>query len=205
MLFVYNKFKSKKWTKYTPEKRHKVLTALEKKLAREQHRDPIPVVVHEDSRWNCYGMFVARGEDKKIYIHENLLLDPRMRFHALETIIHEGRHAMQYIKVTEQEPKWYEFKAKRWKENWQGYFSSAEDLTIYNNQEIERDAQKYTIKKLKRLAGKYRNERDFAFTLEANINRYENAELQAVKKYGPFARWRINRRVRKKAQKNNKH
>ena len=109
MLFVYSRFKSKKWTKYNPEKRHKVLQALEKKLAKEQNRDAIPVVVHENSNWNCYGMFTARGDTKRIYIHENLLLDPRMRFHALETIIHEGRHATQYEKVTGEELKWYEF------------------------------------------------------------------------------------------------
>ena len=202
MLFIYSRFKSRKWTKYTPEKRHKVLQALEKKLAREQRREALPVVVHEDSTWRCFGMFMARGDDKKIFIHENLILDPKMRFHALETIIHEGRHAMQYIKVNGRDLKWYEFKAKRWKENWQGYFSSSEDMTIYNNQEIERDAQKYTIDKLKKLAWKFRGERDFAFTLEANINRYENAEMQAQKKFGLFARWRINRRVRKKAKDN---
>ena len=202
MLFVYSRFKLKKWKKYNPQKRLKVLVALEKKLAREQRREPLPIVVHENSNWHCYGMFIARGDSKKIIIHENLLLDPSMRFHALETIIHEGRHAMQYIKVNGGKLKWYEFRAKRWRDNWQGYFSSAEDSTMYNNQEIERDAQKYTITKLKRLARKYRGERDFAYTLQSNINRYENAELQAVKKYGPFARWRINRKVRKKAQNN---
>jgi len=200
MLFIYSRFKLKKWAKYSPEKRLKVLQALEKKLAKQEKRPALPVVIHENSNWGCYGMFVARGEDRKIYVHENLLIDPSMRFHALETIIHEGRHAEQYDKVTRDELKWYEFKAKRWRDNWQGYFSSAEDSTMYNNQEIERDAQKFTINKLKRLAFKYRNERDFAYTLQANINRYENAELSAVKKYGIFHRYKINRKVRRKSQ-----
>ena len=203
MLFIYNKFKSRKWIKYGPEKRHKILQALENKLAREQRREPLRVIVHENSNWTCFGMFIARGDDKKIYIHENLLLDPSMRFHALETIIHEGRHATQYEKVTGEPLKWYEFKAKRWRDNWKGYFSSAEDLTIYNNQEIERDAQKFTIDKLKKLKRKYRNERDFSYTLQANINRYENAELDAIKKYGIFHRYRINKKIKKKSKRNN--
>lgn len=202
MLFVYGRFKLKRWSKYNPEKRLKVLQALENKLARQNSRDALRVVVHENANWNCYGMFVARGEDKKIYVHENLLTNPMLRFHALETIIHEGRHAEQYEKVSKDELKWYEVKAKRWKENWQGYFSSSEDMTMYNNQEIERDAQQYTIKKLKRLARKYKNERDFAYTLQSNIDRYEKAEQSARKKYGIFHRFKINRRVRKKSQQN---
>ena len=201
MLFIYSRFKLRKWKNYTPEKRHAVLQALEKKLAKEQGRKPIDVIIHENPNWHCYGMFTAKGNgEKKLLIHEDLLLDQRLRFHALETIIHEGRHAMQYEKVFGKNLKWYEFKYKRWRDNWQGYFSSAEDSTIYNNQEIERDAQSYTIKKLQKLARKYRNERDFAFTLQANINRYEKAEEQATKKYGPFARWRINRKVKRKSQ-----
>jgi len=200
MLFIYNKFKLRKWKRYGPAKRHAILQALENKLAKEQHRDPIPVIIHENPNWHCYGMFTARGDEKTLYIHENLLLDQSKRFHALETIIHEGRHAMQFMKVFGKKLKWYEFKAKRWRDNWQGYFSSTEDSTIYNNQEIERDAQAYTIRKLQKLARKYRNERDFAYTLQTNINRYNYAEQQATKKYGPFARYKINRKVRRKSQ-----
>ena len=203
MLFIYGKFKLRKWKRYTPEKRHEILQALENKLAKEQRREPIPVKIYENPNWHCYGMFTARGNDKTLYIHEDLLLDPSKRFHALETIIHEGRHGMQYQKVFGKKLKWYEFKAKRWRDNWQGYFSSLEDSTMYNNQEIERDAQSYTINKLQKLARKYKKERDFAVTLQSNIRRFEQAEQQAYKKYGPFARWRINRRVRKKSKKNN--
>ena len=199
MFFIYSKFKQNKWIKYNPEKRHKILQALENKLAKEENRTPLDVVVHENSTWNCYGMFIARGEEKKIYIHENLLLDPRMRFHALETIIHEGRHAHQYEKVNGGKLKWYEFTAKRWRDNWKGYFSSTEDTTMYNNQEIERDAQLFTIKKLKKLARKYRGDRDFAYTLNANIRRYEYADEQARRQYGMFYKHKIHKRVKDKS------
>ena len=200
MLFIYSRFKLRKWKRYTPEKRHEILQALENKLAKEQKRDPMPVIIHENPNWHCFGMFSAVGNNKTLYIHEDLILDQSKRFHALETIIHEGRHGMQYAKVFGKPLKWYEFKAKRWRDNWKGYFSSIEDSTMYNNQEIERDAQSYTIKKLQKLSRKYKNEKDFRTTLQSNINRFEYSEQQAYKKYGPLARWRINRKVRKKAR-----
>ena len=71
MLFIYSKFKLRKWKKYTSVKRLEILQALEKKLARKQHRDPIDVVVHERSDWNCLGMFSVSNGVKKLYVHEN--------------------------------------------------------------------------------------------------------------------------------------
>ena len=56
MLFIYNKFKLRKWSKYSSVKRLKILQALENKLAKQNHRDPIDVVVHENSNWNCFGI-----------------------------------------------------------------------------------------------------------------------------------------------------
>ena len=100
MLFVYNKFKLRKWKKYSSVKRLEILQALENKLAKKNHRDPVPVVVHERADWNCFGMFSVVNGEKLIYVNENLLLDPYLRFHALETIIHERRHATQFVAVT---------------------------------------------------------------------------------------------------------
>ena len=115
----------------------------------------------------------------------------------METIIHEGRHASQFA-VVNKKLKWYEFKKKQWQKNWSNYFTSSEDRVMYNNQAIERDAQHFTIKKLSRLQRKYRKERDFAYTLHANIARYENAEDAARKKYGIFYKFKINKNVRDK-------
>ena len=69
---------------------------------------------------------------------------------------------------------------------------------MYNNQSIERDAQQFTIKKLSRLARKYRNERDFAYTLHANQKRYETAEDDARKKYGMFYKFKIQQKIKNK-------
>ena len=75
MLFIYNKFKLRKWSKYSSVKRLKILQALENKLAKQNHRDPIDVVVHENSNWNCFGMFTVQNGVTRLYVHENLILN----------------------------------------------------------------------------------------------------------------------------------
>ena len=197
MLFVFSKFKGSHWQNYSADKRLKILQALENKMAKKVHREPLPVVAHPDPHWNCFGMFQVQGNKKVLLINENLLYKHELRFHALETIIHEGRHAYQYS-VINGKISLFNFKAKAWKKNYEGYFNSATDSTIYSYQPIERDAQKFTIKMLKNLAFKYRNDEDFAYTLRANINRYEQAEVDARKEYGLFNKHKINKKIENK-------
>ena len=200
MLFVYSRFKLKKWSKYSSAKRLRVLQALENKLAKKNRREPIDVVVHENSDWHCLGMFSVSGDQKRIFVHENLILNPAYRFHALETIIHEGRHATQHEHINKEKIPWWDFRAKRWKKNFSGYISSAEDRVLYNNQEVERDAQKYTIKMLEKLSRKYRKEKDFDETLRRNQYRYEKAEQDARQKYGVFYKWKMRRKINKRSK-----
>lgn len=200
MLFVFSKLKAKKWKKLSPEKRFLVLEAIEKKIARWLEIDPIDIKIKEDSRnWNCLGVYTSFGGEKMIMINESLIYEPRLRFHALETIAHETRHAYQNW-VTSRDLHWYEFRAKRWKQNWSGYFSSTTDSVMYNNQSVERDAQKYSIKILKKFRGKFGGEQDYQNTLEAVEWRYNQAELDARKKYGFFYKHKIEKNVKDNAK-----
>ncbi len=194
MLFVYSKFKRKKWLKLTPEKRLAVFVALEKKVAKMLKLEPLKMELNEDENWNCYGAFTVTGNRKRIVLHTNLLYDASLRFHAMETISHETRHAYQHNLISK-DLKWYEFKAKKWKRNWGAYFSSTTDDIMYNNQSIERDAQKFSIKFLKK--HKYKDDQDYIDTLNAVIYRYENAEIEAKEKYGMFYKFKIENNVKK--------
>lgn len=200
MFFIYSKFKLRNWRRYNSSKRLRILQALENKMAKKQNRTPIDVIVHERADWNCLGMFVANSEQKNLIIHENLILNPAYRFHALETIIHEGRHATQYFMVTRKKIPWWNIKAKRWKKNFEGYVSASEDKLIYNNQEVERDAQKYTIKWLEKLAYKYQKESDFQTTLERNLHRYESSDEKAREKYGVFYKQKLRKKIEERSQ-----
>lgn len=199
MLFLFSKFKSKKWKKYTPEKRFVILRELEKRIAKKLDIEPLKLEIKEEPDWGCFGAFTIFNGIKKIVLNSNLIYEPMYRFHAMETLAHETRHAYQFI-VSEKDLKWFEFTAKKWKRNWSGYFSSATDNLMYNNQSLERDAQKYSIKFLKKYRGKYENELDFQNTLDAVEYRYNQSDLDARKKYGFFYKRKIEKNIKDNAK-----
>lgn len=201
MLFVYNKFKKHKWLKLNTDKRLKVYIALEKKFAKKQHREPIDVVIHPNDNWKPFGMFTTINGKKIIYLRDDLITDPKMRFHGMETIMHEGRHAYQFETINKELP-WWAFRAKRWRKNWMGYIPSAESSSAYNNQAVEKDAQKYAYKYMMKVYGKYKNDNDFIRTMNTNEWRLEHADDSARKEFGLFYKFKINKMIDKKAKKN---
>ncbi len=201
MFFLFSKFKLRKWNKLSYDKRFKCFEAVEKKVAKEFSIEPIKLELKYDDSWNCFGAFTVAGGKVKILLNANLIEEPKYRYHALETIAHETRHAYQFA-VVNRELKWYEFRAKKWKRNWQGYFSSASDSVMYNNQSIERDAQKYSIKFLRRYRGKYKNQPHWNETFNAILYRYETADDKARKKYGMFYKYKIEKNIKDKSKGN---
>ena len=198
MLFIFSKFKQKKWLRLSTQKRLKVYNALEKKFAKKQGRYALPVVIHPDDNWSPLGMFTTTG-GKKIYIRYDLVTDPRMRFHGMETIFHEGRHAYQYETINKKLP-WYAFRAKKWRKNWEGYIPSNENSVAYNNQAVEQDAQKYAFKQMLKLNRKYAHDEAWEKTMRTNEFRLENADDMARKEFGMFYKLKINRMIKKKSK-----
>lgn len=196
MLFLFSKFKGYKWKKYSAKKRYKILEALEKKVAKSLSLEPLELIIRDDPNWNCFGAFVAGGDMRAIYINANLLTEPLFRFHAMETIAHETRHAYQY-EIVKKDLKWWQFTAKRWKENWESYFSSSVDDVMYNNQAVERDAQKFSLKFLKK--HKYLD-KEYKITYQAVFDRYNQAEINARNEYGLFYKSKIKRNIKKNAK-----
>lgn len=195
---IYNKLKLKNWFRLSPGKRQRVFEKIEQKQARSQNRKPLSVVIKSDDNWPYLGMFEVVGNKKLLYLNKQLVTESKKRFEGLETIFHEGRHAYQNELVTTN--KRLGLRAKRWKQNFEGYFSSKEDVTLYSYQPIERDAQKYAIKKMKRQWLRFRKEEDYTITLQRMVARYEQAEKQARQEHGFFYKFKINRRIRKKSR-----
>lgn len=199
MLFIFSKFKKKRWVRYNTNKRLKIYQALEKKFAKKQRREPLPVVIHPDDNWKCLGMFTVSNNEKRIILNDDLILDVKMRFHGMETILHEGRHAYQYETINKKLP-WYAFRAKKWRKNWMGYIPSAESNAAYNNQSVEQDAQKYALKQMLKLDRKYRGDPDWERTLQINQRRIDTAEEKARKELGVFYKFKINRMIKKNTE-----
>lgn len=195
---IYNKFKLKNWFKFSPGKRQRIIERVEVKQARRQGRTPLHVIIRTDPNWGCLGMFESVRGKKLLYLNQKLITESRLRFHALETIFHEGRHAFQENLINS--GNHLSRRAKKWKQNYSGYFSSKEDSTIYGFQPIERDAQKYAIRQLKRQAWRYRGEEDFERTLSSMTLRYENAVKLAREEHGLFYKFKINKKIRKKGK-----
>lgn len=198
MLFsVYNKFKLKNWLKLSEGKRQKVLEKIEKKYAKKLKRPMLPIVINIDPGWESLGMFENKKNKKLLHISINLIKKPELRFHALETILHEGRHAYQHHLIYKSKLGFFAFKEKRWKKNYSGYIKSSDDPLFYSMQPIERDAQKFAIKEMRKMRYRFNKERDYHITMEHMINRYEDSERELKERHGLFYKVALNRKIKK--------
>ena len=205
LLFsVYNSFKLKNWLKYSQGKRQRIIERVEAKQAKKLRRPVLPVVVNIDPNCPYFGMFENSANRQILHINIKLLSEPALRFHALETVLHEGRHAYQYNIIKNNKIRFFEFKKKKWRQNYAGYISSAEDKLFYGMQPIERDAQRYSIKKLEKMKFRFKNEDDYYTTLETMTYRYSETEKQLKEQHGIFYGRKINNKIKKKSARKSK-
>lgn len=196
---IYNKFKLRKWRKLTPGKRQQILEQVEEKQAKKLNRPTLPVIINDNPNWNSYGMFEAKGSTEHLILSINLLTQENLRFHALETIMHEGRHAYQYHQTNSTSGGLFaKMRAKKWKENYGGYITSSEDQLTYSMQPVERDAQKYAINQMRKMRFRFRNEDDYIITLEAMEYRYNETIKRMRQKHGIFYRQKMNKQIKEK-------
>lgn len=200
LFSVYNKFKKRKWSKLDNAQKIKVLEKVEKKFAKKLGRQILPLHIVYDPNWQCYGMFENVNGKSILHLNSNLLDDDDLRFHALETIIHEGRHAYQHEVITKKRLGFFNFKARAWKQNYQGYTRSSEDRALYSMQPIERDAQKYTIKQMQKFEYRFKNDEDYKRTMHQLVHRYDKSEQELKEKHGLFYRRYIKKRMNEKAK-----
>lgn len=171
-------------------------------MAKKQKRAALPVVVKYDLEADILGCFSVENGRKMLYINEILLTEHHYRFLALVTILHEGRHAYQHQVVNTGKIPWYKFSARRWKKNFQGYFSASEDETMYSMQAVERDAQEFAIDALKSLSYIYSNERDYQATIDYIKDDYIQKMFDAKKKFGSSYEKKITRSIEERGKSN---
>ena len=196
-MFLFSKFKQRKWIKLSAAKRQQVLQRLENKMARRAGRNPLPISVVTNPDWYCFGMYEKKAGKETLHLNISLLTKPELRFQAMATVLHEGRHATQQF-VISNDLAWFQFKARRWKRNMRAYVSSNDDKNLYQIQEVERDAQIFVLKKLGSWRHKYDEEQDFVRTYGALKKQFDKNENAAKQKYGSFYRAKINREIRRR-------
>jgi len=191
---LLNKFKLKNWKKLTPAKRQDVLQLLENKMAKRAKRPAMPVSAVIKENWTNYGMFEFSSNKATLHLNLSLLTNDELRFQAMATVLHEGRHCTQHY-ATNGKLSFFDFRAKRWQKNMQKYVRYSEDEELYKMQEIERDAQKFALKKLNAWKHKFRNEEDFWIVFNGLVGLYEQNEQDARVKYGMFYKNKIRRKI----------
>lgn len=202
-FLTYNKFKESKWKKLTPEKRLNVFQQLENIQAQKLGRPAYTVM--PNSSWGDTTNGECSSTKKVIELNSRFMIDPSLRFFGMAALFHEGRHAFQYnCCFGEEQPKRFS-KAYRWKRNFEGYVNAENDkYSFYSMQPVERDANKYAIKRMKNFRFRYRKEPLFAEALTKKIEEFEGVKDKAKKELGVFYRLKVALR-NKKERKNNKY
>lgn len=206
-FFLFQKFKPRKWKKYSFDKRLEVIQKIENFYAKKQKRKPVEVVPRNDFVSTLYGS--ASYVNQIIFINSSLLTDSSKQFLLLSTILHEGRHIYQSDVVNKSYndgriPRFS--KAYSWMNSSDGYISYEENkdnYVDYANQSVELDANSYALKQLKKLKRKFKNDVNYQAEIINLTNWFENAKTEGRKKYGFFYKFKI-RRKNKKQRKLNK-
>ena len=175
-------FNTSNWIK-TADK-EQALQNIENSYATQQGRPPCRIVATdmEDSRMT--GKYV--NEEKVIYINKALLTSQwEDRFNAVDTVIHEGRHAYQHYAV--EHPGFHpnEIEVTKWKEDFACYIKSDKAPPyMYRFQAVERDAFEFAESEMEKSFGNMDGESDFyhAYSKDLNIGKAYLA-IQAENKF----------------------
>lgn len=200
-FLTYLKFKQKNWQNLSPKKRLKAFQKMEKIVAKKEKR-PKMIIVPKDWTDGTYGL--CDYSKKTIYLNSVFFIKNNMQFLGLATLFHEQRHAEQFYVVSTKKKFFKLSKAYRWKKNMEGYISydGHEKYSYYSMQEVERDANKYAIKYLKKLKFWFKNESLYFDALNHKIKQFDNTKDLAKKELGLFYRLKLLYREKKERNKN---
>jgi len=196
-FLIYKKFRTKKWNKFSPKKRLKLLQKMENITARKIGRVVYRVEAHnflDSTRGLC--LF----KDKMIFIDANFLRQDSLSFFALSTLFHEQRHAEQFETIASGKKIWKFSKKYKWKKNIESYISydGKEKFSYYSMQSVERDANFSAIKRLRKLKFWFLNDKLYFHCLESKIKEYDLTKEYAKKELGPFYKLKLFLRSKRK-------
>lgn len=154
---VYELFCGPSWDAMDEDSRLQALQELELRMAARQHREPYAVrLVPEDmDRPNLQGFF----NEEAIYLNrrfmsaKGFLAKTYSAAQALDTLIHEGRHAFQASQIQDVE-NLKDREKMIWRCNYSAYIGAPRSKTqfcLYAFQPIERDARRFAAQELKRI------------------------------------------------------
>ena len=200
-FLTYNKLKQKKWRRLSPAKRLKVYQKMEKIMAKKTKRPAFTVYPKE---WYDGTRGLCVYKDQTIYLNKDFFIKDNQQFLGLATLFHEGRHVQQHH-VVKSKKKLFRFsKAYKWKQNMTAYiqYEGNEKYSYYSMQEVERDANKFAIQRLRRLKFWFRNDKEYLRALDEKEREFDLVKEHAKKELGIFYKLKLFLRNRKERRKN---
>jgi hypothetical protein len=141
------------WKQMPLDKRVQLLQDLENDQAGKSGRSPYTVKPVAMERLRQCGS--AKHDKRQIHVNEAHIRNNNLEFIAIDTVLHEGRHAYQRDVVENRIKHLNSEQAQIWKENADVYVNNSEKMfLVYYNQPLERDAQDYAYNELNKIAEK---------------------------------------------------
>jgi len=196
-FLVYLKFRSWKWNKLSPSKRLEYFQKMENIMAKKAERECYSIQTRE---WNDGTRGLCVYNIKTIFIDETFIYKNNYQFLGLATLFHEERHAEQYYLVKRKKNIGRFSKEYKWKQNMLSYtqYDEQEKYSYYSMQEIERDANRFALNRLKRLYFWLKKDRYYLLSLEQKEEEFEFVKKQARKELGLFYKLKIKAKHRKR-------
>ena len=151
---LYMLFTEKQWTNMSEQRRLDALQEVECRMAARQGRKACRILLRYDMGPGSMGAF--DGND--IVLNASLLKASKSRFGrkasaqvvaALDTVIHEGRHAFQRAAVTGKATQQVAAQKRReWLVNMLSYAGTNGNFAMYAFQPIERDAREFAAREM---------------------------------------------------------
>ena len=199
-FLTYLKLKNKNWEHLSLNARVRVFQKMENLEAKRQDRKPMNVVM-KNFEGDIQGL--CDKEAGNIYLSSDFFKKRYSQFFGITVLFHEGRHAFQQEEVEENEKPSVFSKTYKWRKNLQGYvhYDKNEKFSYYAMQDVERDANKYALKRLKKLHFWLKNERGYKETIKSKEDELDIQVENAKKELGLFYKLRVKWRSRKERDK----
>lgn len=200
-FLVYNKFKQKNWLRLSAKQRLRVFQKMEKIMAKKVGR-PVYTILSREWEDGTIGLCVY--SKKIIYIHTDFFVKDNLQFLGLATLFHEQRHAEQHHIVRTKKKIFRFSKAYKWQQNMKAYinYEGDEEYSYYSMQEIERDANKFAINRLKKFRFRFRKEDNYFNCVNIKEKEYDLVKERAKEELGFFYKLKLFLRRKKEERKN---
>lgn len=199
-FLTYLKLKNKNWEHLSLNAKIRVFQKMEDLEAKRQNRKSLNIVM-KDFAGDMQGL--CDKKSGKIFLSSEFIKKRYLQFWGLTVLFHEGRHAFQQEEVVENEKPNVFSKAYKWRKNLQGYvhYNELEKFSYYAMQDVERDANKYALKRLKKLHFWLKNEVGYEETIKSKQDEIDSQVQNAKRELGLFYKLRVKMRNKRERDK----